>query len=234
MEVSLRIQRFDPATDTKPHFETYAADVEPMDRVLDALNYVKWNVDGTLTYRFSCAHAVCGSDAMMINGENALACQKLIKDVRPERTIVIEPIRGLAIERDLIVDMDPFFDSYESVMPYLVNTGPDPDRERLQSPEDHAVFDDTTKCILCAACTTSCPVFWGNGRYVGPATIVNAHRFIFDSRDDAAAERLDVLSENSGVFRCRTAFNCTEACPRDINVTEAVQEVKREILYRRS
>lgn len=231
MQVTLEILRYDPQVDRKPHLERYEAEVDEMDRVLDALHYVRWYVDGTLAFRRSCGHAVCGSDAVVINGENALACQKLIKDVDPGRPIRIEPIRGLPVERDLIVDMEPFFDGYKSVLPYMISAGPAPERERLQSPEDRAIFDDTTKCILCAACTTSCPVFWGSGTYVGPAAVVNAHRFIFDSRDDAAAERLDVLARRSGVFRCRTAFNCTEACPRDIQVTKAIQEIKREILF---
>ncbi|MBX7159311.1 MAG: succinate dehydrogenase iron-sulfur subunit [Acidimicrobiia bacterium] len=232
MKVTLEILRYDPATDKAPHWESYEADVDPMDRVLDALHHVKWYTDGTLAFRRSCAHAVCGSDAMVINGENRLACQLLIKDASPEKPIKVEPIRGLAVEKDLIVDMEPFFDSYRSILPYLMHDGPEPDKEIYQSPEDRERFDDTTKCILCACCTTSCPIYWGSGSYVGPAAIVNAHRFIFDSRDDHADERLAILAEKSGVFRCRTAFNCTEACPREIKVTQAIQEVKREILYR--
>jgi succinate dehydrogenase / fumarate reductase iron-sulfur subunit len=145
--------------------------------------------------------------------------------------ITVEPILGLKVLRDLIVDMEPFFEHFRSVMPYFVNNDPVPEdgKERLQSPAQRERFDDTTKCILCAACTTSCPSFWANGKYVGPAAIVNAHRFIFDSRDTAAAERLEVLNEDSGVWRCRTAFNCTEACPRDIEITKAIAEVKQVI-----
>jgi succinate dehydrogenase / fumarate reductase iron-sulfur subunit len=133
--------------------------------------------------------------------------------------------------KDLIVDMEPFFEHYRSVLPYLINDEPLPKdgRERLQSPAERERFDDTTKCILCAACTTSCPSFWADGRYVGPAAIVNAHRFIFDSRDRAAAERLEILNQQMGVWRCRTAFNCTEACPREIKITQAIAEVKRAI-----
>src|SRR5439155_517961 len=160
--------------------------------------------DGTLTFRRSCAHGVCGSDAMVINGENALACVLLIREAG--RDITIEPIRGLPVIKDLVIDMEPFFEQYRSVMQYLVNTDDPGYTERLQSAEDRARFDDTTKCILCAACTTSCPIYWGNESYVGPAAIVNAHRFIFDSRDQAAGERLEILNQPSGVFRCRTAF----------------------------
>ena len=205
--------------------------MEPTDRLLDALHEVKWRQDGTLALRRSCAHGVCGSDAMLINGRNALACKVLVQDVAPKATV--EPIRGLAVLKDLIVDMDPFFEGYKSVLPFLVNDSGEPERERRQSPAERARYDDTTKCILCAACTTSCPIFWGDEEYVGPAAIVNAHRFIFDSRDEGGRERLKILSEKTGVFRCRTTFNCTDACPRGIQVTKAIQEVKRSILFDR-
>jgi len=199
--------------------------------VLDALHEVKWHQDGTLSFRRSCAHGVCGSDAMVINGANALACALLMRDVGEK--VTVEPIRGLPVIKDLVVDMEPFFAQYHSVLPYLINSTDPGYEERRQSPEERERFDDTTKCILCAACTTSCPVYWGNSSYVGPAAIVNAHRFIFDSRDEAGAERLDILNQRSGVWRCRTAFSCTEACPRDIKITQAIQEVKRAILYNR-
>ncbi len=145
-------------------------------------------------------------------------------------SITVEAIRGLSVVKDLVVDMQPFFAQYRSVLPWLMPAGDPGPRERLQSPEDRERFDDTTKCILCAACTTSCPVFWSNGSYVGPAAIVQAHRFIFDSRDEGAPERLDILGDRTGVWRCRTAFNCTNACPRGIKVTEAIQEVKRAVV----
>jgi len=199
--------------------------------VLDLLHQVKWNTDGTLTFRRSCAHGVCGSDAMLINGQNKLACQVLVKDAGPR--VSVEPVAGLPVLKDLIVDMEPFFEGYKTVLPFLVNDEGEPDKERRQSPEERARFDDTTKCILCAACTTSCPIFWGDDEYVGPAAIVNAHRFIFDSRDRGDRERLKILSEKTGVFRCRTTFNCTDACPRGIQVTKAIQEVKRSILFDR-
>jgi succinate dehydrogenase / fumarate reductase iron-sulfur subunit len=168
---------------------------------------------------------------MLINGRNQLACKVLAQDVAPR--VTIEPIRGLSVLKDLIVDMDPFMDGYRSILPYLINDSGEPEKERRQSPEDRHRYDDTTKCILCAACTTSCPVFWGDEGYVGPAAIVNAHRFIFDSRDEAGRERMKILSEKTGVFRCRTTFNCTDACPRGIEVTKAIQEVKRAILFER-
>jgi succinate dehydrogenase / fumarate reductase iron-sulfur subunit len=228
MEVDLRIKRFDPERDDRPHWENYKVQVDESDRVLDALHKVRWYTDGSLAFRRSCAHGVCGSDAMVINGRNRLACVLLVRDVGAH--ITVEPLRGLPVLKDLVVDMDAFFAQYRAVMPWLVNDTEPGDGERLQSPEQRARFDDTTKCILCAACTTSCPVYWANGTYVGPAAIVNAHRFIFDSRDEAAGERLHILDEQSGVWKCRTAFNCTDACPRGIKVTEAIQEVKRAVL----
>jgi succinate dehydrogenase / fumarate reductase iron-sulfur subunit len=165
---------------------------------------------------------------MRINGRNYLACKVLVRDLGTK--ITIEPVLGLKVIKDLIVDMEPFFDHFRTVLPYFINDEPAPRAERLQSPEERERFDDTTKCILCACCTTSCPSFWANDKYLGPAAIVNAHRFIFDSRDRAAAERLAILSEQFGVYRCHTIFNCTIACPREIEVTRAIGEVKKALL----
>ncbi|HEX7049604.1 MAG TPA: succinate dehydrogenase iron-sulfur subunit [Longimicrobiales bacterium] len=231
MKATFRIQRYDPARDRKPSYREYEVEVEPTDRVLDGLNQIKWYQDGSLTYRRSCAHGVCGSDAMRINGANALACKVLMRDVGEK--VTIEPLLGFAVIKDLVVDMDPFFDQYRSVLPYLINDEPVPDgRERIQSIEERERFDDTTKCILCAACTTACPSFWANDRFVGPAAIVNAHRFIFDSRDRATDERLSIMNRRDGVWRCRTIYNCTVACPREIQITKAIGEVKQAILYK--
>ena len=168
---------------------------------------------------------------MRINGRNRLACKTLIKDLDITQPIYVEAIKGLPLEKDLVVDMEPFFDSFKSVNPFLMAGAiTTPGKERKQSPVERARFDDTTKCILCAACTSSCPVFWTDGQYFGPAAIVNAHRFIFDSRDENAAVRLDILNDKEGVWRCRTTFNCTEACPRGIQVTQAIAEVKQAIM----
>jgi len=158
-----------------------------------------------------------------------LACKTLIKDLDITQPIYVEPIKGLKVEKDLVVDMEPFYQAYRDVKPFLIASDT-PAAERIQSPEDRARFEDTTKCILCAACTTSCPVFWTDNQYFGPAAIVNAHRFIFDSRDEAAEVRLDILNDKEGVWRCRTTFNCTEACPRGIEVTKAIAEVKQAVL----
>jgi succinate dehydrogenase / fumarate reductase, iron-sulfur subunit len=226
LPVALKVQR--RSHGTEPYWATYDVEVEDNGRVLDALHQAKWHQDGSLSFRRSCAHGVCGSDAMMINGVNRLACAVLCRDL--EQPITVEPLRGLAVEKDLIVDMEPFFDAYKAVKPWLITDGPAPVKERIQTPEQRKRYDDTTKCILCAACTTSCPIYWGDDKYVGPAAIVNAHRFIYDSRDDGGEERLEILSSSEGAFRCRTTFNCTDACPRGIKVTEAIQEVKRSIV----
>ncbi len=228
MQVTLKVFRYNPEGDQKPHYETYTLEAEPTDRVLDLLEYVKGNFDGTLSFRRSCAHGVCGSDGMRINGRNRLACKALVNELNTDK-ITVEPMMGMQVIKDLIVDMEPFFKHYRSVLPFLVNDEPAPKQERLQSIDERERFDDTTKCILCACCTTSCPSFWANEEYVGPAAIVNAHRFIFDSRDRAGAERLNILNSQFGVYRCHTIFNCTVACPREIQITRAIGEVKQAI-----
>ena len=238
MKVTLRIRRFNPEKDQKPYWGEYTLDdCGPTNRVLELLHRVKWEQDGTLTLRRSCAQGICGSDAMRINGANRLACKVLLKEFgeQDHYKIQVEPILGLAVVKDLVVDMEPFFAHYKAVMPFFVsNTKPPVDAnghmtERLQTIEARERFDDTTKCILCACCTTSCPSFWASGEYVGPAAIVQAHRFIFDSRDEALDERLDTMSDPDGVWRCRTVYNCTPACPRGIEVTKAIGEVKLAI-----
>ena len=230
---TFKIQRFIPEKDKKPRYQEYQVELEATDRVLDGLNEIKWRQDGTLTYRRSCAHGVCGSDAMRINGRNRLACKLLIKDL--PNHITIEPMLGFTVIKDLVVDLEPFFEKYRAIAPYLINDdAPPAESERLQSPEDRVRYDDGTKCILCAACTTSCPPFWANKDFLGPAAIVNAHRFIFDSRDQGAEERLAVLNTRNGVWRCRTVFNCTDACPRDIEITRAIEDVKRTLLFGQS
>lgn len=228
MNVTFEILRFNPETDDAPHWETYTVEAEETDRVLDGLNTIRWTQDGTLALRRSCQHGICGSDVMRINGLNRLACKTLVRDVKPP--IRVEPMMGYRVIKDLVVDMEPFFRSYRSVLPYLITRGAEPVKERLQSPEERERFDDTTKCILCAACTTSCPSFWSDPEFVGPAAIVQAHRFLYDSRDEGAGERLPRLAARDGVWRCHTIFNCTQACPRGIQVTKAIAEVKRAIL----
>ena len=231
MQVTLKIKRFNPEKDKEAWWGEYKIEAEPTDRLLDALNYVKW-------YRGRHPHLspVVRPRSLRLRRDanqrpNALACKLLLKSLG--NTITIEPLRGYRVIKDLLVDMDAFLEKYRSVKPYLITKGPDPEKERLQSPEEREKFDDTTKCILCGACTSGCPSFWGDSDYIGPAAIVNAHRFLFDSRDEGGEERMEVLNTLEGVWRCRTIFNCVEACPRDINVTRAIGEVKKALLYRK-
>ncbi len=238
MEVTLRVRRFNPEKDKKPYWGTYTLkDCDPTNRILELLHRVKWEHDGTLTFRRSCAQGICGSDAMRINGRNRLACKVLIQEFGTADllNIQVEPILGMRVIKDLVVDFEGFWEHYRKVLPYLVNNTPTPvndqgePRERLQTIAERERYDDTTKCILCACCTTSCPSFWADGDYVGPAAIVQAHRFIFDSRDMETKQRLDIMADPVGVWRCRTIYNCTLACPRGIEVTRAIGEVKLAI-----
>ncbi|UBV41697.1 succinate dehydrogenase iron-sulfur subunit [Deinococcus taeanensis] len=235
LQLKVKVLRFDPEKDKKAHWSTYDVEAQPGDRVLDVINHIKWYLEPSLTFRRSCMHGICGSDAMLINGRNRLACKTLVRDVAKNGgTITVEPIRGLKVEKDLLVDMDPFFDSYKAIMPYFINESPAPAAERIQSEEHAERMAHSSNCILCACCTTSCPIFWVNGSYLGPAAIVQAHRFIFDSRDEATHQRLAIMNQNTGVWRCRTAYNCTEACPRDIPITQLIEEVKRAVMYAQS
>jgi succinate dehydrogenase / fumarate reductase, iron-sulfur subunit len=227
--LTVRIKRTQPDQGIVSKWQDFKVAANPLDRFLDVLNRIKWEQDGTLTYRRSCAHGVCGSDAMRINGHNRLACKVLVADLGTR--ISVEPMLGYPVIRDLVVDMDPFFSKYEKIKPFLINDEPPPATERLQSQVQRDRFEEGTKCILCGACTGSCPSVWANGEWVGPASIVNAHRFIFDSRDQGSGQRLQILSDRTGVWRCRTIFNCAEVCPRGIPVTQLIEEVKRAIIY---
>jgi succinate dehydrogenase / fumarate reductase iron-sulfur subunit len=231
MNVTLEIQRFNPKTDDKPYVQSYDLDVEGTDRVLDALIEIKRNIDGTLGFRRSCAHGVCGSDAMRINGKDGLACKTLIQEVieNDGDTIRIEPMRHLPIERDLMVDQSTFFEKYRSVKPFFMAAKTVDEKEIPQSQKERAAFDDPTKCILCGACYSACPVLDKNPDFLGPAAIVQASRFVFDSRDAGLEPRLDVLDEPNGVWPCENHFECTKACPRDIKVTKLINLTKREI-----
>jgi succinate dehydrogenase / fumarate reductase iron-sulfur subunit len=232
VKITLRIQRFNPEVHGKPHFRDYSAEVEPTDRVLDALMYVKGFVDGTLAFRKSCAHGVCGSDAMVINGLERLACKTLVKDVaEAEGAIVrIEPLKHLPLQKDLMVAQNEFFLRWRKVRPFLINEEPAGEKERLQSQEERARFDDPTKCILCAACYSACPILDGkNTAFLGPAAIVGAARFLFDSRDRGLERRLAVLDHPDGVWACENHFQCTRVCPRTIKVTKNINLTKRMI-----
>jgi succinate dehydrogenase / fumarate reductase iron-sulfur subunit len=231
MNIILRIQRFNPAVDETPYYQDYTVEVEPRDRLLDALMKVKRFQDGSLGFRKSCAHGVCGSDAMRINGKNGLACKTLIQDITEKsgQTITIEPLDHLPVQRDLIVDQDDFFDKYKMVKPYLINDEPVEEKERLQSQEERMVFDDTTNCILCASCYSACPVLSDNSAFFGPAALVQGFRFLADSRDGARDERLTILDNENGVWPCENHFECTRACPRSILITKRINQTKKAI-----
>lgn len=231
MKVTLSILRFDPEKDEKPYRKEYTIDAEPTDRILDCLDKVKWELDGSLSYRRSCSHGICGSDAMMINGKNQLACQVLVQDFK-RKYIRIDPLPALPIIKDLIVDMDSFFEKYDIVKPYLINKQQPPQKERLQSPEERALIDESVNCILCGACSASCPSLWTNENYIGPAALLKAYRFIFDSRDEAANERLDIIDTPDGLWRCHTIFNCVEVCPKEINITWHLSQLKMKCVER--
>lgn len=231
MRVTLAIQRYNPKTDDEPYVQNYDVEVEGTDRVLDALVEIKRNIDGTLGFRRSCAHGVCGSDAMRINGKDGLACKTLIQDVVDDDggTITIEPMRHLPVERDLMVDQSVFFRKFRSVKPFFVAKEEVDEKEYPQSQKERAAFDDPTKCILCGACYSACPVLDKNPDFLGPAAIVQASRFVFDSRDAGLEPRLDALDTPNGVWPCENHFECTKACPRDIKVTKLINLTKREI-----
>ncbi|MFZ2446651.1 MAG: succinate dehydrogenase iron-sulfur subunit [Syntrophobacteraceae bacterium] len=229
MEMRFKIFRFDPATDTEPSYKTYTVSAEPAERILDCLNRIKWEQDGTLGYRMSCAHGVCGSDGMRINGVCALACQKLVRDYADSEEITLEPLPVFTVLKDLIVDMDDFLARIDSMRPYLVTDRAPPEKEALQSPEEHKKMEDVIRCILCACCTGACPVMKENPDYVGPAALVWAYRFLYDSRDSEFAGRLEKLNEPNSVWPCVNYYECTRVCPKNIPITKSINVMKREI-----
>jgi succinate dehydrogenase / fumarate reductase iron-sulfur subunit len=233
MTINLEIQRFNPEADSAPYFKTYRVDANPTDRVLDALMEIKRNQDGSLAFRKSCAHGVCGSDAMVINGKERLACKTLMRDVADTdgATVRIEPARHQEVERDLMVRQDRFFENYRSVKPFFM-----PDEEKrpaekefIQTQGERAQIDDATKCILCGACYSACPVLDKNPEFIGPAAIVQAARWVFDSRDQGLGDRVEILDQPNGVWACENHFECTRVCPRDIKVTKLINLTKRAI-----
>jgi succinate dehydrogenase / fumarate reductase iron-sulfur subunit len=230
MRVVLRIQRFDPERDAEPYYQEFHLEADPAERMLDGLMRIKDTQDGSLSFRKSCAHGVCGSDAMRINGQDRLACKTLVKEVAQEGdTVTVEPLRHFRVQKDLLVDQEPFFEQYRSVRPYLITSREAGSRERVQSPEERSRLDDPTRCILCAACVSACPVVGENPRFLGPAAIVQASRFNKDSRDEGFEARLPVLDDPNGVWPCRNHFECTRCCPRSIKVTKLINESKRQI-----
>ncbi|TAL64389.1 MAG: succinate dehydrogenase iron-sulfur subunit [Legionella sp.] len=230
--LTLSIYRYNPEVDTKPYMKDYKIDIpaksDPM--VLTLLERLKSEQDSTITYRRSCREGVCGSDGMNINGTNGLACITHWSDLNSD-TIVLRPLPGFPVIRDLAVDMSQFYHQYERIEPYLQNDDIPPAQERLQSPEERAQLDGLYECILCACCTSSCPSFWWNPeKFVGPAGLLQARRFLADSRDKATQHRLDKLQDPFSVFRCRTIMNCTNVCPKGLNPTQAIAKIRTQML----
>ena len=229
--MKFRIYRYNPETDARPTMRDYELDIEAGDKMLlDALMLIK-EQDDSLSLRKSCREGVCGSDAMNINGRNGLACITPLSGLK--QPIELRPLPGLPVIRDLIVDMTQFFKQYHSIKPYLVNNDPPPETERLQSPAQRAELDGLYECILCACCTTACPSFWWNpDKFVGPAGLLQAYRFIADTRDQATSERLDNLEDPYRLFRCHTIMNCVDVCPKELNPTEAIGKIKDMMVKR--
>ena len=230
--IRFEIYRYDPDKDAKPYMQKLEVKLAPTDKMLlDALMRLKSDVDDSVSFRRSCREGVCGSDAMNINGKNGLACITNLNELK--EPIVLRPLPGLPVVRDLIVDMTQFFKQYHSIKPYLINNTPPPEKERLQSPEQREELNGLYECILCACCSTACPSFWWNpDKYVGPAGLLQAYRFLADSRDDATGERLDNLDDPYRLFRCHTIMNCTDACPKELNPAAAIGKIKTMLARR--
>jgi succinate dehydrogenase / fumarate reductase iron-sulfur subunit len=229
MKSTFTIFRFDPAVDKKPRYQEYIIDVESTDKILDCLNKIRAEQDPTLVYRASCSHGICGSDAMVINGHIGLACQKLVREFKTANNFVIEPLPLFNVVKDLIVDMDPFYEKHRYVRPYLINDDPIPKTERLQSASEQKTIDPALRCILCASCTSSCPISRANPNYLGPAALLRAFRYIYDSRDTATGSRLAQVDNDDGAWGCKTMWWCTDVCPKGIPVTKCIGQIKRAI-----
>jgi succinate dehydrogenase / fumarate reductase iron-sulfur subunit len=233
MEVKFKIFRFNPEADEAPHYDVFTVKTEPNNRILDCLNKIRWEQDSSLAYRMSCAHGVCGSDGLTINGSPALACQKLVKDYDYTREIVIEPLKVFPVLKDLTVDMEPFFERMHAISPGKIESA-SADRlgtENMQTPEERILFDDAVKCIMCACCVAACPVMLKEEPdFIGPAAVLRAQRYIFDSRVTDTAERMKILEKPHGIWSCKSYYRCTQVCPKKIKVTEAILKTKEKIL----
>ena len=232
--VVFSVLRYDPAGGGKPRYQDYEVKiVRPGMMILDGLNQIRWEQDGTLAYRRSCREGVCGSDGLNVNGVNMLSCVTHIEDVVKNGKLVVQPLPGLPLVKDLVVDVTDFLNKYFMVRPYLITRNPAPARERLQSPEDRKKLDGLYECILCGCCSSSCPSYWADPEYLGPSALLNVWRFISDSRDEGAEERLGLLEDAHGVWRCHTILNCIEACPKGLNPTQAIAGIKRALVERK-
>ncbi len=232
MEVNFKIFRFNPETDETPHYTIFTVKASLTDRILDCLNKIRWEQDNSLSYRMSCAHGICGSDGVTINGSPALACQKLVKDYDYTKEILIEPLKFFPVIKDLIVDMEPFFERIKGISPEKTESpSASPDREHTQTPEERSMFDDAVKCIICACCVAACPVMLKEEPdFIGPAAVLRAQRHIFDSRVTDTEERMKILEEPHGIWSCKSYYRCTQVCPKGIKVTEAILKTKKKIL----
>lgn len=231
--VKFEIYRYDPDKDERPYMQKLDVELQPNDRMLlDAILRIKNDIDDSLALRRSCHEGVCGSDAMNINGKNGLACITNLRELT--EPIKLRPLPGLPVVRDLVVDMTSFFNQYHSIKPFLINDDPPPEKERLQSPEAREELNGLYECILCGCCSTACPSFWWNpDKFVGPAGLLQAYRFIVDSRDQATDTRLDDLEDPYRLFRCHTIMNCVDVCPKHLNPSHAISKIK-EMLVRRA
>ena len=229
--LKVQVYRYNPETDNAPYMKTYEIDTQGKDlMVLDVLELLKAQ-DESLAYRRSCREGVCGSDGMNINGKNGLACIKPISECIKNNTLILRPLPGLPVIRDLVVDMTQFYDQYKKIEPYLQNDTPAPAIERLQSPADREKLDGLYECILCACCSTSCPSFWWNpDKFIGPAGLLQAYRFLADSRDLATEKRLPKLDDPFSVFRCHGIQNCVAVCPKGLNPTRAIGHIRNMLL----
>ncbi len=223
--IKTEILRYNPSVDKKPYWKEYTLEIEQGVTILDVLNEIHWHMDGTLTFRRSCRSAICGSCAMKVNGCNVLACETPLH-MFIGKTIKIEPLPGFSVVRDLVVDMDSFFEKIQIVKPFLVLKKSTPAKEFVQTPEEFELIREAANCILCGACTSSCPSLWANDGYIGPAALLKAARFVYDSRDDACSERLEIVNCKNGLWRCHTIFNCVEACPKHIKITDYLSKLK--------
>jgi succinate dehydrogenase / fumarate reductase iron-sulfur subunit len=235
MKVTFRVFRFNPETDKTPHYDVFTVEADPNDRVLDCLNRIRWEQDSSLAFRMSCAHGICGSDGLTINGSSALACQKLVKDYDYSKEIMVEPLKFFPVIKDLNVDMEPFFARIGAINPEVhepqAPLNETASTERTQSPEERSLFDDAVKCILCACCVAACPVnLKEEPEFVGPAALLRAQRYLFDSRTQDSIDRMRVLEKPHCVWSCKSYYQCTRVCPKKIRVTEAILQTKKKIL----
>lgn len=228
--VTFEVFRYDPDKDKEAYYDTFQVELRrPGYLLLDALNQIKWEQDPTFTYRRSCREGVCGSDGINVNGVNMLSCMTKVEDLGSDH-LIIQPLPGMNVMRDLVTDVDDFFNKFITVKPYLIRTSPNPDKEIYQSPEDRKKLDGLYECILCGCCSSSCPSYWADKKYLGPNAFLRAWRYIVDSRDEGAMERLPMLNDKHGVWRCHTIYNCVEACPKELNPTEAIVNIRKLLL----